>query len=260
MDSSLRLFSFIGLFLLLALLERLRPAWQQDAMYRSRWLNNFSLLVIGALVTRALFGLGLIELATWAQQNNFGLLNNTNSPAVMKGLLAYILLDMAIYWQHVASHKIPLLWRFHKVHHADTALDVSSAVRFHPIEAIISFAYKGLVVVLVGAPAIAVLCFELALNLGASFNHANIAIPKRLDQFIRLLIVTPSFHRIHHSPTPTRTNSNYGFMIIWWDYLFGSSTAITTAEDSTTVGLDNLGENIDPANIKASLVDIPFRT
>lgn len=258
METWIRLYSFLGLFALLAVLEYWRPAWQQTPNRPRRWLTNFSLLLVGVVATRVAFSLALVDIALWAEQQSFGLFNRLALPPSLTLLIAYLALDLGLYWQHVASHHIPLLWRFHKVHHADNALDVSSAVRFHPIEALLSLLYKAALVAALGAPAAAVLWFELALNLGASFNHANVRIPARVDTLLRWLMVTPSFHRIHHSPAPRRTNSNYGFFIAWWDYLFGSYTAVSTAAASQTVGLDTL-EASNPTSIKACLIDIPRR-
>ena len=170
-------------------------------------------------------------------------------------LLAVIILDMMIYWQHVAFHKIPILWRLHKVHHADRDLDASSGLRFHPVEIVISMAYKMVIVVGLGAPVLAVIIFEILLNGCAIFNHANLRLPRWIERPLRQIMVTPALHRIHHSVIERETNTNYGFSVIWWDKIFRSYT--DTPEGELTLGLSEYQTDA-PSGLLWSLT-APFR-
>ena len=196
--------------------------------------------------------------ATIAAQNGWGLMNLVALPTSIKIILAIILLDGAIYAQHVATHKIPLLWRLHKVHHADRDIDVTTGARFHPIEILISMLYKIVVVIALGAPAVAVFIFEVILNASAMFNHANWKMPQPLDKVLRLLIVTPDMHRVHHSVIHGETDSNYGFFLSVWDRLFGTYIPQPKAgHDEMVIGLDTL-QSPDPGTLIWSLT-APFQ-
>jgi sterol desaturase/sphingolipid hydroxylase (fatty acid hydroxylase superfamily) len=185
-----------------------------------RWFSNLGLMVLDTAVTRAVFPVLPVAMATIASGRGWGMLNILDLPASVELVLAVVALDAAIYLQHVAFHYQPLLWRLHRMHHTDLDLDVTSGNRFHPLEILISIAIKLCVVVAVGAPPTAVLIFEIVLNACAMFNHGNISLPLPLDQFLRLLLVTPDMHRVHHSVIPSETNSNFGFCLPWWDRLF----------------------------------------
>ncbi len=176
---------------------------------------------------RLVVQLSLIAVAAYARENSLGLFNAfpfLAFPLVV--LLCVIALDFAIYWQHVATHKWGILWRLHKVHHADHDMDVTTAIRFHPIELLLSLVYKSLLVLLLGVPVLAVIIFELLLFVGPAFNHSNLAVPAWLDSKLRLIIATPDVHRAHHSTKIGEQNTNYGFFLIWWDKLFGTYTDI----------------------------------
>jgi sterol desaturase/sphingolipid hydroxylase (fatty acid hydroxylase superfamily) len=168
--------------------------------------------------------LSLLAVAASAEQAGFGLFNLFNAPLYVEVVLAVILLDLAIYVQHVATHKIHWLWRIHKVHHADREMDVSTAVRFHPIELLLSIAYKALIIALLGASKVAVVIFVALLFISPAFNHSNIRLSVRLDRVLRWVIATPDAHRIHHSVHRLEQDTNYGFFLIWWDRLFGTYT------------------------------------
>ena len=227
-EGAIRLGAFLGIFLAMALLELAAPRRTHSASKGKRWATNLLIGGTGMLVVRlmALLAVPVVAVAAalWAQEAGWGLLNWTNWPDWAEMLLALLLLDLAIYGQHVASHKIPVFWRLHKVHHSDVDFDVTTAVRFHPIEIALSMLWKVVVVLAIGASAWAVVLFEIALNGCAMFNHANISMPAWLDRVIRLFIVTPDMHRVHHSIYRDEHDTNFGFNLSIWDRLFGTYT------------------------------------
>ncbi len=227
-ESSLRLGLFLGIFIIIALMEWLWPRREQKAMRPKRWRDNLSLLALAALLMRLLLPMGLAGLALHLTQANIGLFNQTDLMLTNHWLvlvLSLIVLDFFIYWQHRLFHKVPYLWRLHQVHHSDKAFDVSTALRFHPLEMLVSLFIKAAIIALLGIPASAVILFEIVLNGVAMFNHGNLSIPLKIDRFLRKILVTPDMHRVHHSNIPRETNSNFGFNISLWDRLFSSYQA-----------------------------------
>lgn len=223
-----RLLLFGGVFSLLVVLETWIPR-RKSGMNRLQHLTgNVLLSVISTVSLSILFPLAAVEWAIQAEQSGWGLLNlNTwNHPPLAGLLLSIFLLDLSIYWQHRLMHKVPILWRLHRVHHTDPHLDVSSGIRFHPLEILISMLWKFLIIALIGASPLAVFLFEVQLNAFAMFNHSNFKLPLKLDRWLRTLLVTPDMHRIHHSVHSRECNSNYGFTLTWWDFLFRSYSAI----------------------------------
>lgn len=218
-EPGVRLAVFLGLFVLLAAAEMLRPK-RRTVRRRRRWLPNLAMLAADALVLRLAFPLLAVGAALWAEAAGLGLLNQIELPYWLGFVGTLLFLDLAIYAQHVAMHKVSLLWRMHRVHHSDLEFDVSTAVRFHPLEIAFSMLIKMALVVAIGAPAAAVVVFEVLLNATAMFNHANIRLPATLDRWLRLIVVTPDMHRVHHSWHREETDSNYGFNLPWWDRLF----------------------------------------
>ncbi len=202
--------------------ETLAPLRQLSVSKPLRWLSNLSLVVLNTLVLRAVFPLTAVGIAAIAEENLWGLFNYLSLPGWQVVLLSILILDAIVYLQHVMFHALPTLWRFHKVHHADLDFDVTTGLRFHPVEILLSMGIKITAVVLLGTPAIAVIIFEVLLNATSMFNHGNISLPDKLEGWLRLLVVTPAMHRIHHSVIPRETNSNFGFNLPWWDYLFGT--------------------------------------
>jgi len=219
-ESTIRLSVFLGVFLFMAAAEALVPKKKRTMPRLMRWLSNIGLVVIDGIALRLVMPILAVATAAWATSNNVGLFNLLALPQWIEWLMAVVVLDALIYAQHVASHKIPLLWRFHKVHHADRDIDVTTGARFHPVEIIFSMLYKLLCVVLLGPAMVAVILFEVILNASAMFNHANLSLPKNIDALMRKLIVTPDFHRVHHSIIHKETDSNYGFFLSVWDRLF----------------------------------------
>lgn len=260
---TIRLTIFISFLLGMSALEALLPRKLRVVARGRRWLTNLGFAFIDTIALRALVPLAAVGTAVWTTENGYGLLNLITLPdAVLPDsgriITAIILLDLSLYWQHVATHKLPLFWRFHKVHHADRDLDASSGVRFHPIEICASMVYKMVIVAVLGVPVIAVIIFEIILNACALFNHANIQLPFWLDSFVRIFIVTPDYHRVHHSVIEKETNSNYGFSLTLWDHLFRSYTAQPAeGHDNMTIGL-NEHQNTGPQKLGWSLT-LPFK-
>jgi sterol desaturase/sphingolipid hydroxylase (fatty acid hydroxylase superfamily) len=228
-DGAIRLAVFASVFLVMALFELAAPKRRLIAPKGRRWLTNLGISVTGTVLIRLMAMLAVplaaIAAASYAETHGIGLLNQLDWPEWLKITVALLVLDLAIWAQHLASHKIPLFWRLHRVHHADRDIDVTTAVRFHPIEIGLSMLWKIAVVMAIGAAPLAVFLFEVILNACAMFNHANIALPAWLDRPLRLLIVTPDMHRVHHSVLWREHDSNYGFNLSVWDRLFRTYTA-----------------------------------
>lgn len=224
-NSLLRPLLFILLLVLFAVAEALFPRRPKTQSQTRRWFSNLGLLVIGAVAARWLLPIVPVGAALWAADQGIGLFNSAPIPLWISGILAFLALDLLIYAQHRLFHHVPLLWRLHRMHHTDLDLDVSSGIRFHPLEILLSLALKIGAVAALGASPIAVLVFEIALNGTSMFNHANIALPRSVDSVLRLAVVTPDMHRIHHSIHRDETDSNFGFNIPWWDRLLGTYKA-----------------------------------
>ncbi len=221
-EAALRLGAFLGVFAAMALWEMARPRRGLVASKPRRWTTNWAITALDTLVVRLLFPAAAVGAAWDAAANGWGLFHHLDTPLWLEALATVVLFDLLIYAQHVASHKIPVLWRIHRVHHSDRDVDVTTAIRFHPVEIALSMLLKIGAVYALGAPAIGVVAFEVLLNGCAMFNHANIRIPRSVDRLLRLVLVTPDMHRIHHSVRPKETDANYGFNLPWWDRLFGT--------------------------------------
>jgi sterol desaturase/sphingolipid hydroxylase (fatty acid hydroxylase superfamily) len=221
----LRLGFFLGAFLTMALWEALAPKRPQAIGRLRRWPNNLGLVVIDTLIVRLLFPLAGVGMAFLATSRGWGLFNILPLPAWLAIPAAVLLLDLTIYGQHVAFHAVPLLWRLHRMHHADLEFDVTTGLRFHPGEILLSMLIKLAAVAVLGAPPVAVLIFEILLNATSLFNHGNVRLALGLDRILRLIVVTPDMHRVHHSIDRRETDSNFGFNVPWWDRLFGTYRA-----------------------------------
>ncbi len=257
-DGPLRLGVFFGVLVGMALLELLLPMRDLEAPKTRRWLTNFAIVGLDTAMLRLLFPILAVGVAAEVTRRGWGLFSLVDLPVWFEALICVILLDLAIYGQHVASHKIPLLWRVHKVHHSDRDIDVTTAIRFHPVEIALSMIYKFAVITVLGAGPWAVLLFEVLLNATAMFNHANIRLPGPLDAVVRLVVVTPDMHRVHHSVHRRETDSNYGFSLSVWDRLF--RTYVPQPEDGHTgmsIGLEQY-RDFSPARLWWSL-SLPFR-
>lgn len=222
----LRASAFATIFIAMAVFELASPRLERDEMrgaWKSqRWLTNISMVVISSIALRILFPLAAVGTALWAEEHQLGLFNALAIPGWLAGVVAFVVLDFAVWLEHWASHRIPLLWRIHRMHHADTGFDLTTALRFHPLEIVLSMVWKAAIVVALGAPALSVLIFEIVLNGASMFNHANARLPARVDRVLRLFVVTPDMHRVHHSSEMRETNSNYGFNFPIWDRLFAT--------------------------------------
>jgi len=239
-DAFVRLIFFGGIFLGFAFWEGLAPRRVLTCGKGARWRNNLTLTACNTLMVRLLMPGGAAGAALVAGENDWGMLNWVSLPGWACWLLALVALDLAIYGQHVLFHRIRLFWRLHRMHHSDLDIDVTTGARFHPLEIILSLVIKIGAVVALGAPAGAVVAFEIILNATAMFNHGNIRLPSRADRWLRLLLVTPDMHRVHHSVIRQETDSNFGFNFPWWDRLFGTYREQPEAGHlAMTIGLAN---------------------
>jgi len=234
----IRLMAFVCVFGLMALWELLAPRRKLSVGRGRRWPSNLGIVVIDVVLVRVLLPTAAVGVALIAAGYGFGLFNQTSWPLTVEALLGFLILDLVIWGQHVAFHKVPWLWRLHRMHHADLDIDVTTGLRFHPIEILLSMLIKIATVVLFGIPAAAVVAFEVVLNATSMFNHSNAAMPAWLDRVVRLIVVTPDMHRVHHSAVRAETDSNFGFNMPWWDRLFGTYRAQPAAgHDGVTIGL-----------------------
>jgi sterol desaturase/sphingolipid hydroxylase (fatty acid hydroxylase superfamily) len=242
-EPMIRLGAFAGVFVLMAAWELLAPRRHLEFGRGLRWPNNLGVVVVDSLVLRLVFPTAAVGLALFAEAQGWGLFNALAVPGWLAVIASVILLDLAIYLQHVLFHAVPALWRLHRMHHADLAFDVSTGVRFHPVEILLSMVIKFTVVAALGVPALGVLLFEVLLNATSMFNHGNVRMPERLDRVLRWIVVTPDMHRVHHSATPRETNSNFGFNLPWWDRLFGTYRAQPAAgHDAMIIGIEQFRE------------------
>jgi sterol desaturase/sphingolipid hydroxylase (fatty acid hydroxylase superfamily) len=224
-EVGIRLSFFFGIFAAVALWEVLAPRRVLMLSRGVRWSSNLGLVVLNSVVLRLLFPAAAVGVAVLAEQRGWGLLNLYRLPDLFTVVIAVVALDFVIWLQHVMVHAIPLLWRLHRVHHADLDYDLTTGARFHPLEIILSMLIKFATILVLGPPVLAVVIFEVLLNATAMFNHGNIRIPERIDRVLRLFVVTPDMHRVHHSVHAPLTNSNFGFNLPWWDRLFGTYVA-----------------------------------
>lgn len=251
----LRLIIFASVLLGFILIEAMFPARERVMARLSRWRTNLSLSVLGSLVGFFLAPIVAVSVAIFAAANGWGLFNVIGWPTWLEIISAVILLDLAIWAQHVAFHYVPWFWRLHKVHHTDRDLDATTGVRFHPVEIALSLLWKALVILALGPAVLAVIIFEIVLNAGSIFTHSNIALPRPVDVIMRRLFVTPDMHRIHHSVIERETNSNFGFNLSVWDRIF--RTYREEADGELTLGLRE-HQTDQPAKLGASLW-LPFR-
>jgi sterol desaturase/sphingolipid hydroxylase (fatty acid hydroxylase superfamily) len=237
-EIAIRIFAFAAVFAAMALWELWRPCRTLAAGRKPRWPSNLGILVVNVLAVRLVVPTAAVGAAVYAAGNGLGLINLLGLRLSVASLVGFLALDLAIYLQHVLFHKVPVLWRLHRMHHADLDVDVTTGLRFHPFEILISMLIKIAVIVAVGIPALAVLLFEVVLNATSMFNHGNVTMPHWLDRAIRFVLVTPDMHRVHHSVLRHETDSNFGFNLPWWDRLFGTYRAEPEAgHTGMTIGL-----------------------
>ncbi|MCB0343379.1 MAG: sterol desaturase family protein [Bdellovibrionales bacterium] len=240
---NLRLYISVGTLVIIILWELISPKRKLTQLRRQRWTSNIAIIVISTLLVRVLLPVIAIDVAFLASEKQWGLLNQVEWSFWGEIIFAFVVLDFTIYWQHYFFHKVPLLWRLHRVHHSDVDFDVTTGNRFHPIEILLSMGIKMGVVLLVGAPVLSVLFFEIVLNAVTLFNHGNINLPKPVDKVLRYLIVPPDMHRIHHSTIQKETDSNFSFNFPIWDHLFKTYCAEPKGgQAGMHIGLDDIRE------------------
>ena len=257
-DQAIRLAAFLSVFAVMALWELLAPRRPQSIKRIARWPSNVGIAALDAVLVRLIFPTGAVALAMLGESKSWGLLHAWVMPPWLAVMLATIVLDLVIYLQHVLFHAVPALWRLHRMHHADLEFDVTTGARFHPIEIALSMIIKLTVVAALGAPAVAVLIFEVLLNATAMFNHSNVRLPATVERVVRWFVVTPDMHRVHHSIIVQETNSNFGFNLPWWDRVFGTyRDQPASGHVAMTIGIE---EFRDPAEQRLDrMLTQPFR-
>jgi sterol desaturase/sphingolipid hydroxylase (fatty acid hydroxylase superfamily) len=237
-ETIIRLAFFLGVLGIVAAWEALAPRRRRALGRPARWPSNLAVTALNAALVRVVFPLTAVGLGGLGEERGWGLLNRLDLPHGLAVVLAVLGLDLAIFLQHVLFHAVPVLWRLHRMHHADLDVDVTTGARFHPIEMLASMAIKLATIAALGAPAVAVLAFEVLLNATSMFNHGNIRLSGGVDRLLRWIVVTPDMHRVHHSVVPRETNSNFGFNMPWWDRLFGTYRAEPAAgHEAMTIGI-----------------------
>ncbi len=257
-ETAIRLGIFLGVLVVVAAWEALSPRRARSVSRWRRWPSNLGLVALNTVVLRLLFPVAAVGMAWYAREHSWGLFNAVQVPAALAVVATVVALDLIIYLQHVMFHAVPALWRLHRMHHADLDFDVTTGARFHPIEIALSMVIKLAAVVVLGAPPVAVVVFEVVLNATAMFNHGNLRLPLAVDRVLRLFVVTPDMHRVHHSVVPAETNSNFGFNLPWWDRLLGTYRAQPAAgHEAMTIGIEQFREAGD-LRLDRMLVQ-PFR-
>jgi len=256
-ETPIRLVFFFGIFAAVALWELAAPRRALTASKAGRWFANIGIVVINTIVLRLLFPAAAVGMAVKVGELKWGLFNNLDVPYWLAVVLSAVFLDFVIYLQHVMFHAVPSFWRLHMMHHADLDYDLTTGARFHPIEIILSMLIKFAAIIVVGAPALGVIVFEVLLNGTAMFNHGNIRLPLGLDRVLRLFVVTPDMHRVHHSVFPSEANSNFGFNLPWWDRLLGTYRAQPSrGHVGMTIGLNQFR---DPSRLTLPwMLALPF--
>lgn len=258
-EKEVRVGFFFGMLALVGLWELVAPRRALTVSKTLRWANNLGLVFFNSFIVRLVFPIAAIGVAVTAQENNWGLLNAIEMPVGVAAVLAIVIMDLVIYIQHVMVHAIPLLWRLHRVHHADPDYDVTTGSRFHTLEIILSMGIKFCTIVLLGPPVFAVIIFEIILNATAMFNHGNIRLNASVDKVLRLFLVTPDMHRVHHSVEDDETNSNFGFSLPWWDRIFGTYREQPRAgQEGMTIGIHKFKNTKDVSWITGMLL-LPFK-
>lgn len=243
-ETPIRLGFFFGSLLFMVLWEGISPRRELTTLKGARWFTNLCLVAIDTLAIRLLIPLQAVGMALYAANHGWGILYGALLPQWIKIILGILGLDFVIYLQHAMFHTMPLFWRFHRVHHTDLDFDVTTGVRFHPVEIFLSMGIKMTAVVLLGASAAAVILFEVLLNATSMFNHGNVRLPGRIDGVLRLFVVTPEMHRVHHSVVIQEHNSNYGFNLPWWDRLLGTYRPQPAAgHEGMTIGLSRFRDS-----------------
>ncbi len=256
-DLIIRISAFVGIFAAMAVWEMMSPRRQWQVAKAKRWVINLAMVGFNTLFTRTLLASGVLGAAVLAGQREVGLFHQLDWPWWAELIIAMIVLDLVVYFQHVLMHAVPILWRLHMVHHSDLDIDVTTGVRFHPIEIALSMFIKIGAVILIGVSPTAVLIFEVMLNATSMFNHSNVCIPVQVDRMLRWIVVTPDMHRIHHSVIPRETNRNFGFNLPWWDRVLGTYLSDPSkGHEQMTIGLEQYRDSTRLTWL--GLVALPF--
>lgn len=261
-EAFIRAAVFLLIFVAMAAFELWSPRLERPemagALKSRRWFTNLAMVVLSSAILRVVFPAAAVGAAAWAEARGWGLLRMAGIGSVPAGIIAFVILDFAVWLEHVASHKIPFLWRIHRMHHADPGFDVTTGLRFHPLEILLSMVWKAAVVIALGAPVLSVLIFEIVLNGTSMFNHSNLKLGAATDGVLRRFLVTPDMHRVHHSSERAETDSNYGFNFPFWDWLFGTYVGQPRrGHQGIDIGLDEY-RGAGPTRLGWSLA-LPFR-
>lgn len=256
-EPTIRLVFFLGILVIMAIWETLAPRRPSTTSKRVRWFSNLTIVLIDTVAVRLFFPVAAIGMALFVESHKWGLFHNIVLPNWLIVAIGVICLDFAIYLQHVMFHAVPAFWRLHMMHHSDLDFDATTGIRFHPIEILLSMGIKMSVVLVLGVSALAVLIFEILLNATSLFNHGNVRLHGQIDRLLRLIVVTPEMHRVHHSVVIRETNSNFGFNLPWWDRLFGTYRNQPAAgHQGMTIGLSQFR---DPKRLTLPwLLALPF--
>ena len=258
-EKVIRMSFFFGMLALVGLWEMLAPRRALTISKTVRWLNNLGLVFFNSFLLRLLFPAAAVGMAAFASQHGWGIFNYFAVPFWLTVIVSVAAMDFIIYLQHVMVHAVPALWRLHRMHHADLDFDVTTGARFHPLEIILSMLIKFATIVVLGPPVVAVVIFEVLLNATAMFNHGNVRLPLGLDRVMRLFVVTPDMHRVHHSIEDDEANSNFGFNLPWWDRLFGTYRAQPRAgHEGMTIGIRKFRDTKDAAWFPG-MITMPFK-
>jgi sterol desaturase/sphingolipid hydroxylase (fatty acid hydroxylase superfamily) len=258
-EAGIRIGFFLGVLAIMAFWEMVAPRRALTVSKAVRWANNLGLVFLNSFLLRLAFPAAAVGMAAFAMEQGWGLFNYFSLPFWLAVIVSVVVMDFIIWLQHVMVHAIPLLWRFHRMHHADLDYDLTTGARFHPVEIFLSMGIKFATILLLGPPVVAVVVFEVLLNATAMFNHANVRLPRFLDRWLRLLLVTPDMHRVHHSVEDDEANSNFGFCLPWWDRLFGTYRDQPRAgHERMTIGIHNYRAPRDVAWLSGMLL-LPFR-
>lgn len=254
-EPRIRMGFFFGILIVMAVWEILAPRRALTVSKAVRWLNNLGLVVFNSFLLRLVFPVAAVGVAQFAEQHGWGLLNYYQIPFWLAVLVSVVAMDFIIYLQHVLVHAVPTLWRLHRLHHADLDYDLTTGARFHPLEIFISMGIKFATIVVLGPPVVAVIIFEVVLNFMAMFNHANVKLPLGIDRVVRLLLVTPDMHRVHHSIEDDEANSNFGFNLSIWDRLFGTYRGQPRAgHEGMTIGIHKYRDMKDVSWLPGMLI------
>ncbi|MEJ2307771.1 MAG: sterol desaturase family protein [Gammaproteobacteria bacterium] len=258
-EAGIRIGFFLGVLAIMAFWEMVAPRRALTVSKAVRWANNLGLVFLNSFLLRLAFPAAAVGMAAFAVEQEWGLFNYFHLPFWLAFIVSVVVMDFIIWLQHVMVHAVPLLWRIHRMHHADLDFDLTTGARFHPVEIFLSMGIKFATILLLGPPVLAVVVFEVLLNATAMFNHGNVRLPHALDRWLRLLVVTPDMHRVHHSVEDDEANSNFGFCLPWWDRLFGTyRDQPRGGHEGMTIGIHSFRDTRDVSRLPGMLL-LPFK-